>query len=195
MIIKVSKNRYGESIFIPDNCACQTIEVLSGSTPPSISGVLGSYSKMEEKVNGRHFYKSYDGQYAIWWNNKNRPWEKLWVIGYFGDKGTGRGTAWNNHDSSCPIASETVKKWWVFKATSRGNMNPTLYQDFVVRCAEHDEDINRNEFAMASYVFESTIEEQKFENLTKKSVEFLGFYWRIMNKHGKDTMKNFQRRP
>ena len=104
--------------------------------------------------------------------------------------------AWNIHDSSCPIASQTVKQWWVHTATSRpGRTNPSLLKDFEVRCAENDVDINRNEFAMASYVFESTVEEQKFENLTKKSVEFLGFYWRSMNKHGKDTMKNFQRRP
>lgn len=185
-----------QSIFISDNCACQTIEVLSGSTPLIIPGVLGSYSKMEEKVNGRHYYKSYNGQYAIWWNNKYMPWEKYWVIGHSTSKGTGSGTAWNTHDSSCPIASQTVKQWWVHTATSRpGRTNPSLLKDFEVRCAENDVDIDGNEFAMASYVFESTVEEQKFENLTKKSVEFLGFYLRIMNKHGKDTMKNFQRRP
>ena len=112
---------------------------------------------MEGKVNGRHYYKSYDGQYAIWWNNKDFPWAKFWVIGYSADKGTGRGTAWNAHDSICPITSQTVKQWWVYKAKSLGGLNPSLYPDFVVRCAEKDDGINRNEFAMASYDFESTI--------------------------------------
>ena len=157
-----------------------------------IPGVLGSYSKMEEKVNGRYFYKSYDGQYAIWWNSKDRPWKKYWVVGKSKYKGTDYGIAWNTHDSSCPIASQTVKQWWVLTATKRPGCNPNLFNDFEVRCAENDVDINQNEFAMASYVFESMSEESKVENLTKTSIGFLGSYWSTMNKRGNGIIKNFQ---
>ena len=102
----------------------------------------------------------------------------------------GTGLAWNDHDTVCPIAFQNQKQWWVFKAPS--NMNPNHYYDFGVRCTDNDDDINRNEFAMASYVFESMNEESKVENLTKTSVGFLGFYWSTMNKRGNDIIKNFQ---
>ena len=107
----------------------------------------------------------------------------------------GTGGAWNDHDTVCPIAFQNQKQWWVYKDTSKNNLNPNTYHDFGVRCVDNDDNINQNEFAMASYVFESTMEEQKFEILSNKSVGFIGFYWNIMNKHGKDTIKNFQRMP
>ena len=104
----------------------------------------------------------------------------------------GAGGAWNDHDTVCPIAFQNQKQWWVYKDKSKNNLNPNNYKDFGVRCVDNDEGINRNEFAMSSYVFESMSEESKVENLTKTSVEFLGFYWSTMNKRGNDIIKNFQ---
>ena len=104
----------------------------------------------------------------------------------------GTGGAWNDHDTVCPISFQNQKQWWVYKDTSKGNLNPNQYHDFGVRCVDNDEDINRNEFAMASYVFESMSEESKVENLTKTSIGFLGSYWSTMNKRGNGIVKNFQ---
>ena len=104
----------------------------------------------------------------------------------------GTGAAWNDHDTVCPIDFQNQKQWWVYKDISKNKPNPIMYKDFGVRCVDNDEGINRNEFAMSSYVFESMSQESKVENLTKTSVEFFGFYWSTMNKRGNDIIKNFQ---
>ena len=104
----------------------------------------------------------------------------------------GTGSAWNDHDTACPIAFQNQKQWWVYKHYSKGNINPNMYKDFGVRCVDNDEDIDKKEFAMSSYVFESMSEDSKVENLTKTSVGFLGFYWSTMNKRGSDIIENFQ---
>ena len=51
----------------------------------------------------------------------------------------GTGGAWNDHDTVCPIAFQNQKQWWVYKDTSKGNLNPNQYHDFGVRCVDNDD--------------------------------------------------------
>jgi len=74
-------------------------------------GIYGIYTIQTGSTGGRDWYKSYDGQYAIWYDDQNNKWR----VGSRKNRGSTKSVFWEISDEECPEDTGTD---WKYKAAS-----------------------------------------------------------------------------